>query len=102
MAATSQRRQSMPAEETTGAGHKHYRHGSASTRAIDVSSRRHTWLKVLSTGHAVLGEHTPGSGDGCDVAERDTDQRRFDRGSQRAVKPVSFGGADHHGGPPRV
>jgi len=73
MAATSQRGQSMPAEETTGASHEHYRHGSASTRAIDVSSGRHTWLEVLSTGHAVLAEHTPSSGDGCDVAERDTE-----------------------------
>jgi hypothetical protein len=91
MAATSQRGQSMPAEETTGAGHEYHRHGSASTRAIDVGSRRHTWLKVLSTGHAVLGEHTPSLGDGCDVTERDTDQRRFHRGSKRAVPMIERG-----------
>jgi len=91
MTAAAQRGQRMPAEETTGAGHEYYRHGSASTRAIDVSSGRHTWLEVLSTGHSVLGEHTPSLGDGCDVTERDTDQRRFDRGSKRAVPMIERG-----------
>jgi hypothetical protein len=66
MPATSQRGQSMPADETTGAGHEHHRHGSASTRAIDVGSGRHTELEVLSTGHAVLAERRvlrhPGKG----------------------------------------
>jgi hypothetical protein len=127
MAAASQRGQSMPAEETTGAGHEYYRHGSASTRAIDVSSGRHIWLEVLSTGHSVLvsirqawamvamsPNATPTNGDSIVAlgGQCPLSRAAFDPevgGSQSRVlrrstfsKPVSFGGVDRHGRLPRA